>query len=159
MVSRLKDHLEELEDHVMPRQMPATANKRPRGRPRKSNIFDRLGGPPPWPDGLEPLEPNITEEVIQQHKFYHEQDRRALVGEKVCAAYKSGRNTANAMRKNAKQRLMKTIAIENEALISNSRLTSSAVAACIISQRKNHGLRARALWDIVSTTRKVRKAK
>ena len=140
------------------RTVPGAAEKRPRGRPRKPDPFDWVSNPPPhireWN-----IEPNITEEMHRQYKFYCEENRREKVGDAVRGAYSGGRNTANIARKTEKLRRIVAIHRDNEDLIFKSSLSDAAVAGRIIAQGKNHGLRDRALRAAVATIRKVGKAK
>ncbi len=133
---------------------PKTPIRRSRGRPRTKR-------PPRFevPSHIVELirrrgrAGNIPEKSEEDRREC-EEDRRERVSEAVRAAYREGRNTANANRKKeANQRKVKIIK-GNKDIIADQSLSISAAAALIISQGRNHDLGDRTLRDAIGRIRK-----
>jgi hypothetical protein len=101
----------------------------------------------------------ITDEDDHWHKELSEEYRREKVSKAVRAAFKDGRNTANAIRKNDATERKKLIVRENEAIIFGESLSDSATAARIIDQETNYGLGHRALRKVIGQIRRYARMK
>lgn len=123
----------------------------PRGRPKKPPLFPWLNDPPEW---IRQFPLNNAEGIREFIKQETERLRRETVSEAIRAAYKDGKNVANAdrLRKKTSDRL--DIAEKFKGLIA-TKMSAASVAAHIKKNNPEIKKCKRTLWQYVTEIRNL----